>query len=419
NNAALAAAGAREDAAWAARDRAGSERWPQLRLDSRVSHVSEVPEIQLPLPGLGPMTLAEPDTWVTTATLQQTVFTGGRLRAQVRQAGEGAEGARAARQRARQSVAFAAERAFLGLLAAQEESGVAAKTLAAAESHLRVANERLAARAAARFDVLRAEVQVEEARQDAIRADGALLSARALLLQALGLETGEFDAVAPARPPAGGARPDLGLLLDEGRRLRPDLEALRRQVAAAAAGVRAARAERMPTLAVAADYLYAEPESRTLFSRWSVGAAVSLPVLDGGRAAAKRGEAAAALVQAEAALDAQLRAVESEVRQAYARAASADAQVQVAERRVAQAEELLRLADVRFAGGAGTATEVADAQASLARARYGATRAAAEQGVAAAELALAVGATRTEPSGGGEAGRPAGAAGQVDAGGRR
>ena len=68
----------------------------------------------------------------------------------------------------------------------------------------------------------------------------------------------------------------------------------------------------------------------------------------------------------------------------------------VAARRVAQAEELVRLADVRFAGGVGTATEMADAQASLAGALHGATRAAAEQGIAEAELALAVGSTRTD-----------------------
>lgn len=394
HNPALAGAAGRESAAWAALERTGSERWPQLRLDSRLAHVSEVSVIQMP--GASPVPLAEEDTWVTAATLQQQLFTGGRLSALVRQAGRGAEAARAARLRARQGVAFAAERAFLLLLAAQEETGVAAKNLVAAESHLKVANERFAARVAARFDVLRAEVQVEEARQEAIRADGSLLAAHALLLQALGLESGEYAAVPPAGSPP--ARPPLGSLLADARRLRPDLEALGLQVEAAEEGLRVARAERLPSLAAFAEYLHAEPESRTLFSRWAVGASLSLPVLDGGRAAARRAEAAAALVQARAAFDAQLRLVESEVRQAHARGASAEAQVLVSARRVAQAEELLRLAEVRFAGGVGTATEVADAQASLARARHGATRAGADQGIAAAELALAVGATRAEAS---------------------
>lgn len=392
-NPALAAAEGRESGARAALDRTGAERWPQLRLDSRVAHVSEVSEIQLP--GSPPLALADEDTWVTTATLQQVLFTGGRVSSLVRQAGHGAEAARAARLRARQAVAFSAERAFLLLLAAQEEIAVAEKNLAAAERHLEVANERLAARVAARFDVLRAEVEIEEARQEVIRANGARQSAHALLLQALGLPDGEYRCVPP--PPA--ERPGLPgteALLVAARRLRPDLLSLQSQVAAAEDGVRAARAERLPTVALSADYLYADPESRTLFSRWSVGASVSLPVLDGGRATARRAEATAAAVQAHAALDAQLRAMEAEVRQAVTRAASADAQALVAERRIAQAEELLRLAEVRFAGGVGTATEVADAQAALARARHSRTRASAERGIAAAELALAVGSTATE-----------------------
>lgn len=398
NNPALDAAAGRESAARAGIGRTGAERWPQLRLDSRVLHASEVAAIELP--GVPPVPMAEQDTWVTTASLQQLLYTGGRVASLVRQAEHGAAAARSARLRANQAVAFGAERAFLLLLAAQDLTGAAARNLAAAESHLKVANDRLAARVAARFDVVRAEVQAEEARQEAILADGALLAAHARLLQALGVPDGAYRAVAQPRPPAGTTgRPDAEALIADARRLRPDLQALEEQVAAAEAGERAARAERYPTLALSADYLYAEPESPTLFSRWMVGASLSLPLLDGGRATAKRREAAAALVQALAARDAQLRAVESEVRQAAARVSSAAAQFLVAERRVAQAEELLQLADVRFSGGVGTATEVADAQTSLARARYGMTRAGAEQGIAAAELALAVGSTPAVPAG--------------------
>lgn len=387
NNPALAAAGGRETGAWASLDRTGAEAWPQVRLESRYGHVSEVPVSQLP--GLPLVPLAEQDVWVTTATLQQLVYTGGRLSAQVRQAGSGAEAARSARLRARQVAAFAAERAFRQLLAAQEESGVAAQNLAAAEEHLRVAGERLAARAAARFDVLRAEVQAEEARQETIRAAGNLLAARAALLQALGLAAGEYRALAPAVSDA--ERAGVEQLLAAAEAQRPDLQGLARQVAAAADGLEAARAERLPTLALAADYQLVTPESTTVFTRWSVGAIASLPVLDGGRAAARRGEAEAVLVQARAALEQGRRQVEAEVRQAAARADAAAAQVRVAARRVEQAEELSRLADVRFAGGVGTATEIADAKGTLAGARYGLVRAQADRGVADAEVALALG----------------------------
>ncbi len=392
SNPALAAAEGRENATWAALDRTAAERWPQFRLESRLGHVSEVPVSEVP--GRAPVPLAEQDTWVTSAVLQQLVYSGGRVSALVRQSGFTAAAARSARQRARQVVAFGAERAFRHLLATQEEIGVAARNLAAAEDHLRVAGERFAARAVARFDVLRAEVQAEEARQEVIRADGNLLVARALLLQALGLAAGEFRALSPVA--AAPSWPGIDELIAAADRERPDLQALARQLAAAEAGVAVARAERYPTLALAADYQYVDPESPTVFSRWSVGALASLPLLDGGRAGARYRAAEAALTQARAALDLGRRQVEAEVRQAVARVAGAAAQLRVAARQVEQAVELSRLADIRFAGGVGTATEVADAKGSLARARYGLVRAEADRGIADAELALAVGSAPAE-----------------------
>jgi len=407
NNPAPVAAAGRESGALAARDGVSAEYWPQVQLTSRVAHASEVPVSQIP--GYPPVPLVESDTWITAATLQQLLFTGGRVSALVRQAESGAEAARMAGVRTRQVTACNAERAFRRLLAAQELTGVAAKNLAAAEDHLLVARQRFEARAAARFDVLRAEVQAEEARQEVILVEGGLLVARALLLQALGLPAGDYRAVAPPR--AEEPRPGVEELLVRAGRLRPDLRELEQQVVAAEEGVAAARAERAPTVGVAADYQFVDPESEMVFSHWTVGAYLSLPVLDGGRITSHRQGAEAALVQARAALDALRRQVEAEVRQAAAHADSADAQVLVAQRRVEQAEELSRLADVRFAGGVGTATEVADAQASMARARYVLVLAESERGTAAAELALAVGSTPADrtpspqppPSGGGEA----------------
>ena len=262
------------------------------------------------------------------------------------------------------------------------------------EDHLRVAGERFAARAAARFDVLRAEVQVEEARQEVIRAAGNIQVARALLLQALGLAAGDYRALPPAA--AAPARPGVDELIAAAVRQRPDLLALERQLGAAEAGVAAARAERYPTLALAADYQAVTPESPTVFTRWSVGALVSLPILDGGRIGARRREAEAAVVQARAALDLGRRQVEEEVRQAVARVA--DGGSPGARRGAAGRAGRGALAARRrpLCRGVGTATEVADAKGSLARARYGLVRAEAEHGIADAEQALAVGSVPAE-----------------------
>jgi outer membrane protein TolC len=400
NNAAVPSAEGREAAAWAEADRARAEMWPQLRLDGRFQHVSEVPATQIPR---GPtIVLGDEDAWVATASAQQLLWAGGRVSALTRQADRTARAQGESRTRTLQLVAYGAERAFRLLLAAQEDTAAAALNLAAAEDQLRVAGSRFEARAAARFDVLRAEVAAQEAREEVIRTAGALAIARAQLLQALGLREGEYRAVEPPAPAA--VRPGLDALLAEAQRRRPELAGLQLQLEAADAGVAAARAERWPTLGLSAGYQVATPESQMLFTYWSAGAYVSLPVLDGGRIKARCDGAAAGVVQAHAALETGRRQVEAEVRQARAGAEAADAQVVVAAKRLEQAEELHRLAQVRYEGGVGTATEVADAQASLARARAGMTRARAGQGIAEAALALAVGTTLAgEPAAGGGA----------------
>ena len=56
NNPALAAAEGREAASWAAHDRTAADRWPQLRLESRLGHVSEVPLSEIP--GRAPRSVA-------------------------------------------------------------------------------------------------------------------------------------------------------------------------------------------------------------------------------------------------------------------------------------------------------------------------------------------------------------------------
>lgn len=58
-----------------------------------------------------------------------------------------------------------------------------------------------------------------------------------------------------------------------------------------------------------------------------------------------------------------------------------------------QSEEMLRIANVRYQEGVGTATEIADAQTVLTRARQGLVQARVQTGIAEAELHLAVGST--------------------------
>ena len=389
---ALREADSRTAAARAGVDRADAAHQVQVKVDSRYATVGDVPT--LTAAGGMPVVLGHDTTWLTTLAAQKVIYSGGRLEALIRQATSTARATDALQDRTRQQVAFGAERAFLLLVAAQREREVAQQALQTAEEHLAIARARYAARAAAQFDVLRAEVQVEEARQDVIRAESNLQVTHAALVQALGMPEGAFTVAEADLAPV----PDLPALEDLQRQAgeaRPEIRAFDWRVRAAESAISAARAERRPTLSLLADYQLVSPESPLQLTRWSAGIAVSLPILDGGAARARQREAMAQRDETQAAQDALRQAILAEVSQAYARVRSAHAQIVVARKRVEQSEETLRIANVRYQEGVGTATEIADAQTTLTRARQGLTRARAEAGITEAELRLATGATNT------------------------
>jgi outer membrane protein TolC len=389
NNPAVREAEGRNAAAQASADRVGSSQQVQLRLDSRWTYVSEVPTISV-LPGRPPVSLTTKDSWLSSLLLQKVVYSGGKLEALLRQAVSQAKAVEAMSERARQGVAFEAQRAFLLLVAAQYAKEVADDSLAVAESHLRTAQSRYAARAAAHFDVVRAQVQVEEGRQEVIRAQSDIKVARAALARVLSGGDAMFQASEEGLS-TEPVVPDLAKMLRTAREKRPELQSFQWQLKAAGDAVKAAQGERSPTVSLQTGYQTVSPESPMQFHNWSAGALMSVPIIDGGYGKARKHEAEAQRDQIAAARDSLLNAIAAEVRQAHARYESAASQIAVARARIEEAREALRIANIRYDAGVSTATEIADAQASLTRARFGLVRALTEWRLADAELRFAAG----------------------------
>lgn len=389
-NPALRESAARTAGAAATAARAQAARTPQLRLDSRYSVVSETPAITLPPPISRTVTLGEKENWLTTLGAAQVLYSGGRLESTSRQARSLAQAATLAQTRTRQQVIYQTTQAYLTLLAAQQQREVAGQALAAAEEHLQDAQARLDARAAPKYDVLRAEVGVEEARQDTVRAESGIAIAHAMLLRALGVTEGNYTAAEIAAPTVADV-PTLNELLAKAQANRPELQAAEWQLKAAEAAIQAANGEGRPTLSLTGSYQVASPQSPFQPTEWTAALVAGMPLLDGGATRAKAREARALRDQQLAARDTLRATVAADVRAAYARLTSAREQYAVAQKRLSLAEETRRIARVRYREGVGTPTEVADAQAALTRAQQGVTQALTDWQLALAELAYATG----------------------------
>ncbi|HEY0972274.1 MAG TPA: TolC family protein [Gemmatimonadales bacterium] len=393
---------------------------------------------------------ASENTVVLGLKLDQTIFGGGRIRAQTRAATAG-------RTAAEIGVTSAVAQAQLDMTQAYYDALLADRLVAIAESSLvqteRAFRQTRLARqvgTTAEFDMLRAQVtrdnQLPVVIQARTQREAALLRLQQLLElpeeQPLRLTTGLEDGVAEtASATLAALGPDTELtgrvdapvdveLLLARRSPAPSLVSgalaasdtitdNRAPVRQAELGVRmqeallrAQRAQRLPTIGLTSTYQrFAYPSGGVpgfdeFFPDWTVGLGVQLPILSGGRIDGQIQEAEAGLVEARARLrqaeelarlDAQL-----VVRQLEEAAAAYAASSGTAE----QAARAYSIAEVRYREGISTQVELDDARLMQQQALANRARAARDLNVARVRLTL----LRDLPLGASQGGAAGGAA---------
>jgi len=149
---------------------------------------------------------------------------------------------------------------------------------------------------------------------------------------------------------------------------RADLKALEAQVRAAERGLSAAKAERLPTVGVSADYGAIGPTPSEARRTFSVAGTVRVPIWQGGRAEGHIDQAETVLAQRLAELEDLTGVVEGDVRKSYLDLQSAASQVEVAQKNREITAETLDLTRQRFEAGVSDNVEVVQAQESVASA---------------------------------------------------
>jgi HAE1 family hydrophobic/amphiphilic exporter-1 len=303
----------------------------------------------------------------TTADFRQTLFSF--------KLGKALEAARIARsggdhevQRARQMTALDAVRAYNQLLFAIEQLRVIQTNVQARQGHLDYARNRRAAGVATELEVLRAEVDVENARAEALRAENEVIASRATLNTVMlrptdtpiqpsdTLEVVPFDAAfEDAVREALGARPELQLL-----RVQERFQATLVDVIAA---------DTKPRVDFTGSYGFAVRRPENFFqpdyTRWSAAVNVAVPLFDGWRTAGRVAQARAqrnTVTQQIAALENQIRL---EVQSAVDALALASRTMQAAELNVVQARRAAEMTEANYKLGAATQLDVIDALQAL------------------------------------------------------
>ncbi|MHB1000899.1 MAG: TolC family protein [Armatimonadota bacterium] len=396
NNPDLRAARRQADAARARVDAAESGRLPQVDASVDYRRVSETQSIEIPSPDpdVPPRTIeiGNQDSLVGTVSARQSIFSGGRVSAQISRAEALAAYAESRVNTTEAQLAFQVRQAYYSVLLNLSLVRSAEQDLAAARSQLSAATARFEAGTAPRFDVLRAQTQVSEAEQSLVEARNQVEITQVTLNRLLGVPlSNRYTLAEPQTAPFPSQ--DMQSLVTTALDQRSEVSAARFQVTAAESGIRIARSERLPDISVAASYQVTGQDNFAQTSGLVLSANASLPIFSGGRISANISEARSLTDEARANLEETTRAVEQDVRQTWLDLSTARQTIETARVRLTQAQEAYDIAVVRYEAGVGTAVELADALATLTAARTNLDRAVANYNITYARLQRALGVT--------------------------
>ena len=271
-------------------------------------------------------------------------------------------------QDARDLVVLTVGNAYLLALADETEVASVEAQAATARISLDQAAANHQAGTAPLLDELRARVDFQSIEQQLIAARNALEKDKLALARTIGLPLDQKFNLSDKAPYAPFDAIDADALIKQARENRKDLAALVEVTAAAAEQRKAATAERLPGIQIAADYGDIGTTLGHSHGTVDATATLSVPVFD---EFALRGQAQLAQAQldtAQAQLSDKRAQVDADVRDALLDIGSAEKQVEVAQSSMALAGEALKEAQERYANGVSDNLAVSQAQQTVAQA---------------------------------------------------
>ncbi|HKQ35066.1 MAG TPA: TolC family protein [Nitrospiraceae bacterium] len=319
-----------------------------------------------------------------TITVEQPLEWLGKRAARQRVADAGVAGALTGMEETNVMVRADVKGAFFQLLFAQHDAQLARGNLKTVEELVNVVSARVNTREAAKFELVKATVELQKSKKDLARADNALLVARAKLNTVTGKALGESFAIQGEFEPVREGL-DLHLLTDQARDRQPTLRRQQRVVEQAEFTIEQERASRIPNVAVFGQY---HREAGDL----SMTAGLSVPLPLWYRRQGEIGTAMGTHRRAQAERDRIQQELEQTITQHFQEVQTAEAQMRVFEQGLLhQAQEALDIAQFSFRRGATSLLEVIDAQRVNRQTLLEYAQARADHSIALARLERAVG----------------------------
>ena len=303
------------------------------------------------------------------------LYDSGQIAYAVKQAEANVQSAKFALEAARQDVSLTVATGYISVLTAQRNVTVREQVVAQNQELLRLAEGQFRAGAVARADVVSAQANLATAEGDLIAARNAVDQSKASLNAAIGQAAAMPVAVAPAPtvPALTLTLASLVTFVDE----RPEVRKAMADILAATAALQLAQAGGGLRLTLNGAVTRAQaPTEQTIYS---VGATASIPISDAGRTDATVAQASANLEAVKARSETARLTAQQQSVQAFFNVQNARARIVSTRAALEFALESLRLAQGRYAAGAGTLIEVTTAQTTLLQAQVNLAAAESDQ----------------------------------------
>ncbi len=332
-----------------------------------------------------------------TVALNQTILDFGKISSSVDVAKYNLASSRSDLNTSQDAIILSVKQAYYGVLQTRRNRDVAADVIKQFQLHLDQAQGFYEVGTKAKIDVIKAEVDLSNAKLSLINAENAYKIAWVTLNNAMGVpDAPEYtieDNLSFQQYPV--------TLEDATTRAfenRPDLKSVIAKRQAAEANVSLQRSGYYPVLSGSASYTKSEatvdvePKATSNTNAWNVGAALTFPLFSGFLTSHQVAEAKSALYVQRANEESLRQQILLDVRQAYLNLQAAEASISTAELAARQAKENLDLANGRYSAGVGSPIEVSDAFATYVTAQANYTSALSNYKIAQANIEKAMGA---------------------------
>jgi outer membrane protein TolC len=344
--------------------------------------------------------------WGTQVKLVQSLYEGGRIMSALRVAKLTKERSMLDYQTAVANTVVDVQVAYFGVLLAVQQITVQEASVGLLTSELADTTRRYNAGTVPRFNVLRAEVELANARPKLIRARNTYRISKNNLVNLLGFSVPkealeDIPLTLSGKLAAEPYKMDLPQAIALAMERRTELESLRKAQALRKEDIINAKAPYKPSVQAFGGYdahnsMLSQDLSDEKYG-WIAGVQFTWSLFDGWRTKGRVVEARALYERAGVELDDAGRRIELEVRTAYSYFIEADEVLKSQEKVLEEAEEALRLARARSEAGTGTQLDVLSAQTALTEARTTQIQALHDYSVARARLERAIGINIPKP----------------------